>query len=154
MTASEAQRARRSLPRCLGSDTRRHLPLPKRYRSEPPPGLSLFRRSVPEGSPGEGRGERPEGLPAVADAVLLLVGELGHRASPPLRLALGHERGVVPEASLAARRPVQTALADSLGVQLAAVRPRDRGHAPVTRRPELGEEPGDCDEQLLEVLLV
>src|SRR5262245_99690 len=116
MTASVAQRARRSLPRCLGSDTRRHLPLPKRYRPEPPPGLSPFRRSVPGGSAGQRGGERPEGLPAVADAVLLLVGELGHRARLAPRLALGHERGVVSEAPLATRRPVQTALADPLGV--------------------------------------
>ena len=47
---------------------------------------------------GEHRSQRAEGPAPMADAVLLVVGELGHRLVP----AGGHEDGVVAEASLAA----------------------------------------------------
>ena len=75
-------------------------------------------------------GQRPRRAAAVADGVLLLRRQLGHRA--PVVVVGGHEGRVVAEAAVAAGLVGQLALAAALGGQLAVRRPRRPAR---TRRP-------------------
>src|SRR5260370_38097680 len=65
----------------------------------------------------EPREERAHGVAAVADRVLLLVAELGHRQ--PLRPVVGKEHGVIAETPITSRRgresPRAAAFEDTLG---------------------------------------
>src|SRR5918994_1231415 len=79
---------------------------------------------------GEHRAQRAEGPTPVADAVLLLVGELSHRLLP----AGGHEDGVVAEPARAPTLRHDRPFAGAVGVGGAPVGPRDGGDASVPGR--------------------
>src|SRR5215211_4320495 len=96
------------------------------------------------------RSERPQRSPAVADAVLLRVRELGHRPVPSRR----HEDRVVAEAARPARLRLQRPLTEPLGDGLVAEGRDPDDHAPVPGGPAGRRHALDGPDQLLEVLPV
>src|SRR6266550_4096725 len=104
------------------------------------------RRSIP-GELGPQGAERPT---PVADAVLLLVGELRHRLVPARR----EEDRVVAEARTPPALAHQHSLADRFGVAFRPAGPRDRGDAPIACRPPAARDARDRPHQGDEVLLV
>lgn len=65
-------------------------------------GVTIHLRAAGRGSSPEPLDQCPHGLAAMADGVLLVVVQLGHRA--PVRLPLGQEHGVIAKSSGASRR--------------------------------------------------